>query len=95
MNILTVALFSLIICVTAKKVTYDNYKVFKINPSTDDQVQLLTDLRKYGGYEFWTDVINVGGDVRVMVRPDDVSEFIQYGASVGLKFDEAISDVQK
>lgn len=95
MKLFSVILIGIILVVSSEKINYENYKVFKITPNSEEQVQLLTDMRKDGFYEFWTDVINVGGDVRVMVGPKYVSEFIQYTASVGLSIVEAISDVQK
>uniref|UniRef100_A0A1E1VZW2 Zinc carboxypeptidase A 1 n=1 Tax=Pectinophora gossypiella TaxID=13191 RepID=A0A1E1VZW2_PECGO len=80
--------------VVSNAISYENYKVYKVVPTSEQQVQILTDLRK-SGFEFWNDIISVGSDARIMVPPENNEEFVKYSASVGLNVTLTISDVQK
>ncbi|XP_028167851.1 zinc carboxypeptidase-like [Ostrinia furnacalis] len=74
--------------------SYENYKVYKVVPNSVEQVQILVDLRKEG-YDFWTDVFDVGSDVRIMVSPSQDEEFSQYITKVRLNAVVAIANVQE
>lgn len=74
--------------------SYSNYKVYNVVPRSNEQVQLLVDLKKQE-YDFWTDVFDVGSDVRIMVSPDQDAEFAHYIESVGFNVSVAISNVQE
>ncbi|XP_023950749.2 zinc carboxypeptidase-like [Bicyclus anynana] len=74
--------------------SYENYRVYKIIPKTKEHVDILTDLRK-GEYYFWSDVIKIASDVRIMVPPDKVAVFVKYTTSVGLEPVLTISNVQE
>ncbi|CAH0728592.1 unnamed protein product, partial [Brenthis ino] len=75
-------------------VSYENYKVYKVVPETAKQVQILTDLRKEPHYNFWTDIINIGEDVKIMVSPSQDEELAKYLRSVEMDPVLAISNVQ-
>ncbi|XP_041969318.1 zinc carboxypeptidase-like [Aricia agestis] len=72
--------------------SYENYKVYKVLPTTDKHVQMLTDLQKE--YDFWSEVVSIGSDIRVLVSPEKDEEFIKYTAGVGLNATVGISNVQ-
>lgn len=74
--------------------SYENYKVYNIVPNNENQVQILTDLKK-DGYDFWSDVVTVDNDVRIMVPPHKDEEFVKYVQSVGLNADLRITNVQE
>lgn len=86
-----------LISITACKayVSYENYKVYKVIPETENQVQILTDLRKEPYYNFWTDVIKIGEDVRIMVSPSKNEELAKYLRNVEMEPVIAISNVQE
>lgn len=86
-------LFGILAIVNAMK-SYENYKVYKVVPISEQQVQQLVDLHK-DGYDFWTEVFDVGSDVRILVSPAKDQEFSQYTRTVGLNATVAIANVQK
>lgn len=76
--------------------TYDNYKVYSVVPENEVQVQILNDLRKSDyTYDFWTDVFNVGNDVRIMIAPEKETDFLNYSKNVGLDATLRIANVQE
>ncbi|KAM3960500.1 uncharacterized protein ACR2FA_005409 [Aphomia sociella] len=74
--------------------SYNNYKVYNVIPKSEVQVQYLTDLRKEG-YDFWTDVIDINKEVRIMVSPEQADEFVKYSTSVGMEAELSINNVQE
>uniref|UniRef100_A0A2A4J379 Zinc carboxypeptidase A 1 n=1 Tax=Heliothis virescens TaxID=7102 RepID=A0A2A4J379_HELVI len=86
---------SLAITVTnAEYVSYDQYKVYKIVPSSDAEVQILLDVQKSNQYYFWSDVVALNSDVRIMVDPAKQVEFEKYFESVKIPARVVIQDVQ-
>ncbi|XP_028031427.1 zinc carboxypeptidase-like [Bombyx mandarina] len=73
--------------------SYENYKVYNVVPTSEIHIQMLGDLKK-AGYDFWTDILTIGGNARVMVAPEQEQEFVNYAHSVGLKPNVTISNVQ-
>ncbi|KAJ0173496.1 hypothetical protein K1T71_010645 [Dendrolimus kikuchii] len=87
------ALFGLIV-LSNGMVSYDNYKVYSVVPSNEVQVQRLTDLMKEG-YEFWSEVLVVGQDTRIMVSPEQEKDFVEYSKSIGMEALLKIANVQE
>lgn len=83
-----------LIAIANAMVSYENYKVYNIVPKSEAEVQILTDLRKEG-YEFWTEIFEVGNDVRIMVAPAEDEEFSNYVKSVKLDAVVSITNVQE
>ncbi|XP_049878169.1 zinc carboxypeptidase-like [Pectinophora gossypiella] len=81
--------------VNAEYKSYEGYKVFKIVPEAEKDVKILKGLEKVTEYQFWTDVIQIGEDVRIMVSPEKLSKFEEYLTAQGIKASIAIEDVQK
>lgn len=91
-------IFLLIVVTTAinaEYVSYKNYKVYKIVPGSDYEVQILTDLRKQNQYDFWSDIVAIGSDVRIMVAPGKQAEFENYFKSAEIPTRVVIEDVQE
>jgi len=42
-----IVLFTIVITVIAQKATYENYKVFRIIPTTEKQLKLIRKLRQF------------------------------------------------
>ncbi|XP_072929534.1 uncharacterized protein [Epargyreus clarus] len=78
----------------ANYVSYKNYRVYKIVPETDKHVQVLIDLQKQKEFFFWSDIIDLGNKVRIMVAPEKFGDFEEYLTRVGIKTEVIISDVQ-
>ncbi|KAJ2953493.1 hypothetical protein O0L34_g1091 [Tuta absoluta] len=89
-----ITFISAILVLSEAKKSYANYKVYSVEPKTEEQVQNLRDLRK-DGYEFWDDYFTVGSNIRVMVSPNKSEEFEQYTRSVRLSSTLKISNVQE
>ncbi|KAJ8723715.1 hypothetical protein PYW07_007695 [Mythimna separata] len=81
--------------ISAEYVSYKNYKVYKIVPSTDYEVQILTDLRKENQYDFWSDIVAINSDVRIMVAPGKQAEFENYFKSVEIPAKVVVENVQE
>ncbi|GBP80206.1 Zinc carboxypeptidase A 1 [Eumeta japonica] len=81
-------------CVKAQ-IRYDEYKVFSVVPETEDQIQALKDLSQELLYEFWTDFLDVGKNVKIMVAPNRVKDFYSSLNSIGLRPDLNINNVQQ
>ncbi|XP_063539379.1 uncharacterized protein LOC134748516 [Cydia strobilella] len=88
-----IALLGLLVIANAM-VSYENYKVYNIVPKSEAEVQILNDLKK-DGYEFWTEIFEVGSVVRIMVAPVEDEEFSSYVKSVNLDAKVSIANVQE
>jgi hypothetical protein len=74
---------------------YENYKVYKVVPQTEVQVQILNDLCERD-YEFWIETqLKIGDDARILVAPTQEDEFLKYIKSVGLHTEVAIANIQE
>ncbi|PZC75271.1 hypothetical protein B5X24_HaOG206503 [Helicoverpa armigera] len=95
-EIFLVLAISVAITITnAEYVSYDQYKVYKIVPSSDTEVQILLDVQKSNQYLFWSDIVAKNSDVRIMVAPAKQVEFEKYFESVNIPMRVVIEDVQK
>ncbi|CAH2241666.1 jg26966 [Pararge aegeria aegeria] len=85
-----------IVYTSAEYVSYDNYKVYKLQPKTEEQVELLRKLQHTKGYSFWTlfDYVKVDREVRIMLESKNEREFENYMKSVGLDATKTVEDVQ-
>ncbi|XP_045777022.1 uncharacterized protein LOC123875314 [Maniola jurtina] len=87
---------SLVVNTSAEYVSYKNFKVFKLHPKTDEQVELLRKLQDTEGYSFWTlfDYVKVDREVRIMMDANKEKDFENYMKSVGLDATKTVDDVQ-
>lgn len=92
----------LAVCVTVavalpviNKVRYDNYKVYRITPQTEEELQFIKNVEsKWEMLDFWQRPSKVGRAVDVMVPPIDQLSFLNSVARPGLPIQTWISDVQ-
>lgn len=66
---------ALVVAVAAEKVRFDNYKVYRITPENEEQLQVLRQLEKIGGYLFWSDIGSIYNPVDIMVPPHLAADF--------------------
>ncbi|XP_053613736.1 zinc carboxypeptidase-like [Plodia interpunctella] len=92
MNIVVVLLA--VIALSGAKQTFNDYKVYKVVPKNEVQVQQLNDLKK-DGYDFWTDIFEVDNDVRIMVSPAQEKVFVNYTRTVGMQPEITVANVQE
>lgn len=88
-------LIAITTAINAEYVSYDNYKVYKIVPDNENEVQVLIDLKKQLEYMFWSDVVSVNSDVRIMVAPEKQAGFEKYFEDVGISTRVVIENVQE
>lgn len=96
MNYLKIVIALLGVVLVSDAKTYNNYKVYSVVPKSEAHLQILADLRKSDhSLDFWTDVFEVGNDVRIMVTPEKEMGFLNYSKSVGLDTTLRIENVQE
>jgi len=82
--------------IAAQKATFNNYKVFRIIPTTEIQVNKLQQLEAIpDGFSFWQEPSFVGRNVDLMVAPHKLPEFYEIMAQIGIPYQIFIEDVQK
>ncbi|XP_011690613.1 PREDICTED: zinc carboxypeptidase isoform X2 [Wasmannia auropunctata] len=80
----------------AQKATFNNYKVFRIIPTTEAQVNKLHLLEAIpDGFSFWQEPSFVGRNVDLMVAPHKLPEFYEMMTQIGIPYQVFIEDVQK
>ncbi|XP_053971893.1 zinc carboxypeptidase-like [Hylaeus volcanicus] len=91
-KIVLVALFAL---ATAEKVRYDNYKVFRVTPQSEEQLHTVRDLESLSdSFSFWKEPTAVNGFADVMVAPHKTHDFTEMMDNLGVKYETFIPDVQ-
>lgn len=86
--------FALVVLANAEYKQYRNHKVYKIVPQSEKDVEVLSAMQEDGKWYFWTDIIKVDGDVRIMVAPENQKELEEYFDRVGVNSEVVIEDVQ-
>jgi hypothetical protein len=61
----------------ATRVSYDGYKVLRLNP-TQEQWKLLQRFRNRPGFDFWQEPRRPGGNLDIMVSPNKLPSFLAY-----------------
>ncbi|KAL6434374.1 hypothetical protein ACFW04_006055 [Cataglyphis niger] len=79
----------------AEKARFNNYKVFRIIPTTEAQVEILRELEEISdGFSFWETPSFVGRNVDLMVAPHKLPQFYELMAQIGIPHQIHIEDVQ-
>ncbi|KAL1395459.1 hypothetical protein pipiens_011234 [Culex pipiens pipiens] len=82
--------------VTGEKVRFDNYRVYEVNPSNAEQLQVLQYLEQVpDGYSFWEMPVQVGMNVRMVVPPHKFSDFEEMTARLGMDSTLKVENLQK
>ncbi|KAJ8686600.1 hypothetical protein QAD02_022394 [Eretmocerus hayati] len=91
-----VIVVALVALVASEKATFDNYKVFRITPSSAHHFTALNQLQSFNrGYEFWTDPSRISEPVDIMVAPAQFSEFSELMNSTQMNYEVLVENVQK
>ncbi|KAJ8944091.1 hypothetical protein NQ318_019429 [Aromia moschata] len=93
---LLAALATLLVLVSAEKVRYDNYRVYRLTPKDYKAVEALKQLEDAGiaEYSFWTSVVGVGAAADVMVAPAEFDELEEMVAGLDIDSTVMIENVQ-
>ncbi|XP_041469203.1 carboxypeptidase B-like [Lytechinus variegatus] len=79
----------------SRKVRYDNYKVFRITPRTQDELKWIQGVAdRWETLDFWKRPTKVGRPVDVMVSPAHQLNFVSSASRPGLEITTWISNVQ-
>lgn len=81
----------------AEKARFDNYKVFSVEVSNEEQLKVLREMEEapFSSYDFWKAPGKVGHSVDVMVPPHKSSEFEELMSSLKFETKLKISNVQE
>ncbi|XP_067211704.1 zinc carboxypeptidase [Linepithema humile] len=80
----------------AQKATFKNYKVFRIIPTTEAQVEILREFQEVSdGFSFWEAPSYVNKQADLMVAPHKLPEFYDAMAQVNIPYQICIDDVQE
>lgn len=90
------SLFACLLAVCSASKSFDSFKVFRLMPSTREQLNYLLDLeRDDPSLDFWKGVNNVGNPVDVMVKPEQQLEFVAKIKNIEIPAEVMIDDVQE
>lgn len=87
----------LVSCVSlADKVSYKNYKVYRLKPTNEDQIKVLRELENGSKkeYSFWTPVRSIGLPVDILVSPEYISQLERISMLSEIDMQLMINDVQ-
>ncbi|KAL6261345.1 hypothetical protein P5V15_006442 [Pogonomyrmex californicus] len=91
----TIILLTIIGLVTADKATFHNYKVFRITPTTQTQVELLHRLMEIPNeFTFWKEPTSVNTEADLMVAPHKLSTFYEIISRIKAPHKVYIENVQ-
>ncbi|CAG4957122.1 unnamed protein product [Colias eurytheme] len=90
-----VFLLTIILGTSAIKQTFEGYKVYKIIPRTQDEVNVVKDLQMNGIGQLWDDQVNINYEARIMVPPYKDDEFKNELVRGHIGAEELISDMQR
>ncbi|XP_018393719.1 PREDICTED: zinc carboxypeptidase-like [Cyphomyrmex costatus] len=88
--------FSIVIVgLAAGKVSYEDYKVFSIYPTTQRQHELLRMNIRQFNYWFWKEPSWIDKEVQLMIPPHDLGTFYEIANIIGITYKLKINNVQK
>ncbi|XP_018337843.1 PREDICTED: uncharacterized protein LOC108745920 [Trachymyrmex septentrionalis] len=87
-------LSTIVIIITAQKATYDNYKVFRITPTTQKHITLLRELKSHLQFIFWETPVLVNVTLNLMVVPNYLPQFYEVITQIGVPYYINIENVQ-
>lgn len=70
------------------------YKVYQVQPATEEQVKVIKQLETQDDLDFWSDLRHIDEPVHIMVPPAKHQEFAAFLQSHEIEFSTMIEDVQ-
>lgn len=74
---------------------YYSYKVYRIQPSGDEQLKLLLDIKNHSELDFWSPLRRDGQPVDVMVNPEGEDWFVGLLKKNTIQFEILIDNVER
>ncbi|XP_046833285.1 zinc carboxypeptidase-like [Vespa crabro] len=87
-------ILSLVALVAAQKASYENYQVFSVLPSTESQLEILSQIEDYDGFSLWKTLSAVNMTVDIMVAPNKLADFFDLMNVLGTPYKKFIDNVQ-
>lgn len=82
--------------VSAERVRYDNYRMYKVNSENAKQLEVLKDLEGSSDSIMFLDGVHlVGADIQIIVAPHKVPDFLEILGKSEIKYELQSRDVQK
>ncbi|KAL6261804.1 hypothetical protein P5V15_006891 [Pogonomyrmex californicus] len=80
----------------AQKAAFNNYKVFRLIPTSEAQLEILRELEEVSdGFSFWDAPSFVNKQADLMVAPHKLPEFYEKMGQIGIRYQKYIDDVQE
>ncbi|XP_017893176.1 zinc carboxypeptidase-like [Ceratina calcarata] len=80
---------------TAEQVKYDNYKVFRVVPQTEEQLEAVKQLGSTSdAFSFWKEPSTLQNFADVMVAPHKIAEFHEIMKKLNMSYELYVPDVQ-
>lgn len=96
MYLKTVFLLATIALIKSEYVDYRNYKVYKITPENESEVNILAELEREQKYLFWNEQdIKVGREVNIQIAPEKQGEFEKFFFDANIKATKVVDNVQR
>lgn len=91
-----ILLLSLLAIVSAEKVRYDNYAVYKVTPQNEEGFKYLKGLyRTPGDLTFWAAPSRVGEHVSVLTPPEKRTDFEESLTTKNVEFEVTTENIQE
>ncbi|XP_033123569.1 carboxypeptidase A1-like [Anneissia japonica] len=96
MNVRLLVLATAIVLCSAEPRKYDGYKLLRITPTNENEIQMLTKLKSViqDKVDFWKDIRVAGSPVDIMVPPQMVATVLAITKEYNLIVDIVIEDIQ-
>ncbi|XP_033102551.1 carboxypeptidase B-like [Anneissia japonica] len=96
MNVRLLVLATAIVLCSAEPRKYDGYKLLRITPTNENEIQMLTKLKSViqDKVDFWKDIRATGSPVDIMVPPQMVATVLAITKEYNLIVDIVIEDIQ-
>lgn len=79
----------------AAQTGYDGYKVFKVTPTTFEQIVSLRNLVNEDGVDFWDSLHHrTGPSTRIMVSPEKINFINYFLASLEVPYEIVVDNVE-
>lgn len=79
----------------AETIRFDNYRVYSLNISDEQQLQQLRQLQGSVGYDFWRPADVVGATADIMVAPHKLAEFTNIMDTMRVQSHLMVDNVQR
>lgn len=91
------AIFAVLIIsgVAADKKSYEGHSVYKLKPKTNEDVNVLQNVRIQGLGEFWDDQFHIDYEARITVPKENRKRFIDFIDKSTMEPEEIIKDLQR